>query len=344
MTDSQVCVLVPTYQEGETIGRVVDGFREQGFDNVLVVDGHSTDGTQDIAREHGARVIEQSRTGKGQAVREALDYITAPYVLMIDGDATYDPADAPAMLEPLLDGRAQHVIGDRFADMRPGAMTRLNRMGNRFINTAFEVIHGRNFGDILSGYRAFTLDSVRRFELTANGFTIETELAVECVKHRVTTAVVPVSYHSRPDESDTNLSPFSDGGRIIVALYALAKTNNPLFYFGSVGILLVLVGATLAGYVGIEWFTRNISHEAIAVVSGVAILLGAQLLAFGVLSDMVVVVNREQTRRLEELNDRLAAHFDESRPDDGRRERADGERESPAGDYERSPLERDERA
>ncbi|MWG35710.1 S-layer glycoprotein N-glycosyltransferase AglJ [Halomarina oriensis] len=305
MTNTDVCVLVPTLDEAETIGPVIDGFVEQGFENVLVVDGGSTDGTRDLARERGARVIEQSGEGKGQAVREAFDYVDVPYVLMLDGDMTYDPADAPKMLEPLFEGRADHVIGDRFADMHDGAMPRLNQFGNRVINSAFATIHGRNLGDILSGYRAFTLDSIRRIELESDGFTIETELAVECVKHGVRTAVVPVSYHPRPDDSDTNLHPVKDGGRIIFALYSLAKLNNPLFYFGSVGVISALVGVGIGAWVGYEWWVVGISHQVYAVVAGVAILLGAQLLMFAVLSDMIVAVNREQTHRLEAVADRL---------------------------------------
>ncbi|MFC5973308.1 S-layer glycoprotein N-glycosyltransferase AglJ [Halomarina salina] len=307
MTNSDVCVLIPTLDEAETIGPVIDGFVEEGFENILVVDGGSTDGTADIARDHGARVVQQSGEGKGQAVREAFRYVDVPYVLMLDGDMTYDPADAPKMLEPLFEGRAEHVIGDRFADMHDGAMPRVNQFGNRIINGAFATIHGRNLGDILSGYRAFTVDSIRRIELESDGFTIETELAVECVKHGVPTAVVPVSYHPRPDESDTNLHPVKDGGRIIFALYSLAKTNNPLFYFGSVGTASVLVGTLLGAWVGYEWWFAGISHQVYAVAAGVAILLGAQLLMFAVLSDMIVAVNREQTNRLEGLADRINA-------------------------------------
>ena len=123
-----VCVLIPTYDEAATIGEVVAGFREQGFDEVLVIDGHSTDGTRAIAREHGARVVEQSGRGrgrgKGQAVREGIDLVERPYVLMVDGDGTYRPEDAGRLLEPLLEGAAEHVIGDRYADMDAGAMTR----------------------------------------------------------------------------------------------------------------------------------------------------------------------------------------------------------------------------
>lgn len=303
MADSDdVCVLVPTYNEGETIGAVVRGFVEQGYEHVLVIDGGSTDDTQGIAREAGARVVEQSGTGKGQAVREALQrYVERPYVLMLDGDSTYRPGEADRLLEPLLEGRAEHVVGNRFADMRPGAMTRLNQIGNRVINRSFSMIHGRNLVDILSGYRAFTLESVNRLRLRADGFGIETEMSVECVKHNVRTEVVPITYEPRPEDSETNLRPFRDGAHIIVTLYQMAKTNNPLFYFGSVGSLSTLAGLVLAAYVAYEWFVRSISHEVIAFLAGSAVLFGVQLLMFAVLSDMIVAVNREQTRQLQQI-------------------------------------------
>jgi dolichol-phosphate mannosyltransferase len=301
-----VCVLLPTYNEAETIGSVVTGFREAGFDNVLVVDGGSGDDTRAIAEAAGARVVQQSGSGKGQAVREAVRrWVEEPYVLMADGDATYRSEEADRMLEPLLYGDAEHVIGDRFANMLPGAMTRLNMVGNRFINRAFAVIHGREMGDILSGYRAFTRESFERLSLSAEGFGIETEMAVECVKHNVRTEVVPITYEPRPDESDTNLHPFRDGATIILTLYQMAKTNNPLFYFGSVGLSSILMGGVLAAYVAYDWFVNSTSHEVIAMVGGVAILLGLQLLMFGVLSDMIVAVNREQTRQLEDIARKL---------------------------------------
>jgi glycosyltransferase (TIGR04182 family) len=300
-----VCVLVPTYEEAETIADVVEGFRAAGFDSVLVIDGGSTDGTRELAREAGARVVEQTGSGKGQAVREALGLVEREFVLMADGDGTYRTDQAERMVEPLLSGEADHVIGNRFADMQPGAMSRLNRIGNRVINRVFRAVHGRGFGDILSGYRAFSRESVERFVLTADGFGIETELAVECAKHGVETTVVPITYEARPDESETNLRPFRDGAVIILTLYQMTKTNNPLFYFGSVGLVSTLVGVVLAVYVAVEWVTQSISHEVIAVVAGVAVLFGVQLVMFGVLSDLIVTVNREQTRQFERLAERL---------------------------------------
>ncbi len=305
MDADDVCVLLPTLDEAETVGDVVTGFREAGYENVLVIDGHSTDGTREIAEEHGARVVEQSGHGKGQAVREGIDLVDAPVVLMADADGTYLPSDADAMLEPIFAGRAEHVVGDRFADLGDGAMPRLNRVGNRLINRAFVSIHGRDMADVLSGYRAFTTESVERFDLSATGFGIETELAVECVRQGTPTEVVPVTYRSRPDDSDTNLDPIRDGGRILMTLFRLAKTNNPLFYFGSVGVLSMLAGFVVAAFVGYEWFAKGIGHEGLAVVAAAGILLGVQLMMFGVLSDVIVAVNREQTRRLEELSDRL---------------------------------------
>jgi dolichol-phosphate mannosyltransferase len=302
---SDVCVLLPTLNEAETIGEVVDGFRQDGFGHVLVVDGHSEDETRSIARDHGADVVTQTGSGKGQAVRQGVERIEQPYVLMADGDGTYRPDDAGRMLEPLFEGHAEHVIGNRFADMEPGAMTRLNRVGNRLINRMFGAVHGRMLEDILSGYRAFTRASFERFNLNADGFGIETELAVECVRHDVGTEVVPIRYEARPGGSETNLHPLKDGGRIVLTLYTLAKTNNPLFYFGSVAFAGTLVGVGLGLYVGYDYVLNGVAHEIIALLAAFFILLSVQLLMFGFLSDIIVSVNREQTRRLEEISDRV---------------------------------------
>ncbi|WP_280536525.1 S-layer glycoprotein N-glycosyltransferase AglJ [Halopenitus sp. POP-27] len=295
MTGSpEVCVLLPTMNEAATIADVVADYRETGFENVLVVDGGSTDETRQLAAEAGARVIEQSGEGKGQAVREAVaEHVDAEFVLLADADATYDAADATAMLEPLRDGRAKHVIGDRFADMRPGAMTRLNRIGNRLINRAFARIHGRDYRDILSGYRAFTRESFEELSLAAEGFGIETEMAVECVKRGVPVEVVPITYRPRPEGSDTNLRPIRDGGIIFLELYRKAKTNNPLFYFGSVGATATAGGVLVAIYVLYDWIAHGVGHEILAIVSAAGILLGFQLLMFGFLADMILTLHRE---------------------------------------------------
>ncbi|GAB7018183.1 S-layer glycoprotein N-glycosyltransferase AglJ [Halostagnicola bangensis] len=300
ISPEEVCILIPTLEEAATIGDVIEGFQAHGYTNVLVVDGDSDDDTREIASERGARVVVQSGSGKGQAVREAVAYVDVPYVLMLDGDGTYDPTDAERMLEPLAYGY-EHVIGNRFADMDDDAMKALNGFGNRMINRSFRFIHGAEYDDILSGYRAFTTDSFERLSLDSDGFTIETELAVECVKHNVKTTVVPVSYSARPEDSETNLHPVRDGGTIILALYSLAKTSNPLFYFGSLGVGGIISGGLLSIYVLTQWIWYGVGHEILAMVSAAGILLGVQLLMFGVLSDMIVTLHREQRNHLEQV-------------------------------------------
>lgn len=296
-----VCVLIPTLDEATTIEEVITEFRDLGYENLLVIDGGSTDNTQDLAREAGARVVGQSGTGKGQAIREAVEHhVHAPYVLMIDGDGTYQPSDAEAMLEPLLEGAADHVVGDRFADMRPDAMSRLNKIGNQLINRSFALIHGESYGDILSGYRAFTRQSFERMTITAEGFGVETQLSVECAKQDITVAVVPITYLPRPHGSNTNLHPVRDGGIIFLELFRKAKTNNPLFYFGSIGFLSTVFGVFVGLYVGYRWFIASVGHEILAILSVFGILFGVQLLMFGVLSDLILTLHREQLDRIEE--------------------------------------------
>ncbi len=303
-TASDVCVLLPTLNEAATIESVVHDYIDAGFSNVLVVDGDSEDETRQLARDAGARVITQTGTGKGQAIREAVEHITAEVVLMADADATYDVSDAERMLEPILVGDFDHVIGNRFANMQPGAMTPLNKIGNRIINSAFALIHGQNYRDILSGYRAFTTESFSQMQLSADGFGVETEMSVECAKRGFKTEVVPITYRPRPDGSDTNLHPIRDGGIIFIELYRKAKTNNPLFYFGSVGAISTTIGLILGFYVVYRWLAFGIGHEILAIGAVAGVLFGVQLLMFGVLSDMLLSLHREQLSRFELLEAR----------------------------------------
>ena len=151
----EVCILIPTLNEGPTIGTVVREFKGLGYDHILVVDGKSTDNTVKIAREAGANVRTQSGVGKGNAIIEAFEVIEQPYILMVDGDGTYSAKDAEKMLTPLFLGFDQ-VIGDRLINAEEGSFSGLNLFGNHMLNLLFKVAHSRDLHDILSGYRAFT--------------------------------------------------------------------------------------------------------------------------------------------------------------------------------------------
>jgi dolichol-phosphate mannosyltransferase len=302
----EVCILLLTLNESAIIGEIVDRFQNEGFENILVMDGGSTDGTPEIAENHGARVVHQQESGgKGQGVREAFGFIDVPYILMADGDGTYRPEDAETMLEPLLTEDVDHVIGNRFADMEEDAMTRLNSVGNTLIQHAFQLVHQDDLGDILSGYRAFSRESVEQMHLSASGFGIETEMAVECVRHDIPTAEVPITYQARPAETESKLNPFSDGATIWWTLLSLAKTSNPLFYFGSLGALSMVSGAAVAAFVGYEWFVNRVSHEVLALVAASGILVGVFLLLFALLSDMIQSFHSEQKHRIKRLEDKI---------------------------------------
>ena len=294
----EVCIFIPTLNEAPTIGELIEGFRQRGFLHILIMDGNSTDKTPDIARSAGAVVRTQAGKGKGNAIIEAVEFIDEPYVLMLDGDGTYSPADAEKMLEPL--GRGfDHVIGDRLANPEPGAFTRLNLLGNQLLNVMFRIAHGKDLSDILSGYRAFTLRSVRQMTLKEAGFEIETEMAVEAVRNGQRVTVVPVRYLARPG-TVTKLNPLQDGLRIFSTIYRLAKMNNPIFYFGIIGLFISLAGGVIGLYVILEWL-RNIEHLPLTILTVLLITIGFQIFMFGVISDMLLGFHRETTRQIEQL-------------------------------------------
>ncbi|MGI6023682.1 MAG: S-layer glycoprotein N-glycosyltransferase AglJ, partial [Methanoculleus sp.] len=281
----EVCIFIPTLNEAPTIGDLIREFREQGFEHILVMDGNSSDGTPDIARAAGATVRTQTGKGKGNAIIEAVEIIDEPYALMLDGDGTYSPEDADKMLDPLALG-FDHVIGNRLENPDAEAFTRLNLLGNQILNLLFKIAHGRDLRDILSGYRAFTLHSIRQMTLKETGFEIETEMAVEAVRNGQRITVVPVQYLSRPG-TVTKLDPFQDGVRIFSTIYRLAKMNNPIFYFGIIGLFISLVGGITGVYVILEWL-KDIEHLPLTILTVLLITIGFQIFMFGVISDMLL--------------------------------------------------------
>ena len=294
----EVCIFIPTLNEAPTIAELIGEFKERGFRHILVMDGHSTDGTPDIARAAGAVVRTQTGRGKGNAIIEAVAIIDKPYVLMLDGDGTYAPDDVERMLDPLGLG-FDHVIGDRLAGPEGEAFTRLNLLGNQILNLMFKLAHGRDLHDILSGYRAFTLPSIRQMTLKESGFEIETEMAVEAVRHGQRITVVPVRYLARPGTA-TKLNPLQDGAKIFSTIYRLAKMNNPIFYFGIIGLFISLAGGVIGVYVVLEWL-RNIEHLPLTILTVLLITIGFQIFMFGVISDMLLGFHRETTRQIEQL-------------------------------------------
>jgi dolichol-phosphate mannosyltransferase len=294
----EICILIPTLNEGLTIGELIREFRELGYSHILVIDGNSTDNTVKISRESGAIVHTQSGKGKGNAIIEAFEIVEQPYILMLDGDGTYSPKDAEKMLTPLFSGFDQ-VIGDRLINAEKGSFSRLNLFGNHMVNYLFKVAHSRDLHDILSGYRAFTRSSVHQMNLKQKGFEIETEISVESVRNGQRVMVVPVTY-SRRSGTVTKLSPFHDGIKIVSTIYRLARMNNPLFYFGMIGVFTSFLGVLTGIYVLYEWF-QGIDHIPLTILTVLLIVVGIEIFMFGMISDMLLVFHRETIREIQIL-------------------------------------------
>jgi dolichol-phosphate mannosyltransferase len=286
----EVCILIPTLNEAPTIGSVIKEFRELGYRHILVMDGRSTDKTLEIARGLGVTVKTQTGKGKGNAIIEALEQVRQPYVVLVDGDGTYTAKDAEKLLRPLYLG-FDHVIGDRLNTADKGAFNFFNHTGNQVINILFKISHGSDLHDILSGYRAFTMDSIRAMRLKEKGFGIETEMTVESVRNGQRIMVVPVHYRKRVG-TRTKLDPFYDGVKIISTIYRLTKVNNPIFYFGLMGILISLAGVGVGVYVVLEWL-KGINHFPMTVLTVLLIMVGFEIFMFGVISDILLAFHRE---------------------------------------------------
>jgi len=301
VNSADVCILIPTLNEAATIGQLIKDFKKDGFSNILVIDGNSRDGTGQIAEAEGARVVMQSGKGKGQAMIQAFELIESPYVVMIDGDGTYLAREAPSLLEPILEGRADHVIGNRLENYSPGAFTKLNIVGNRLINIFFDVAYGVSLKDILSGYRAFTLDSMRELELNKTGFEIETEISVECILKAQRVEEVSITYLPRSEKGATKLNPVKDGFRIGSTIYRLVKVHNPMFYFGIIGSFFVLAGLLTGAFVIIQW-SQGITRIPLSILTALFVIFGLQMFIFGMLSDLIVTLHRQTINLIQEIN------------------------------------------
>jgi len=295
----EVCILIPTLNEAPTIGGIVKEFKALGYNHILVIDGKSSDNTVKLAREAGANVRTQSGKGKGNAIIEAFEVIEQPYILMLDGDGTYSPRDAEKMLTPLFLGFDQ-VIGDRLINAEDGSFSRLNLFGNHMLNMLFKIAHSRDLHDILSGYRAFTRMAIQQMHLTEKGFEIETEISVESVRNGQRVMVVPIKYSMRPGTA-TKLSPFHDGIKIVSTIYRLARVNNPMFYFGLMGIFTSLLGFLVGVYVLLEWLNPagHIEHIPLTILTVLLIVVGIEIFMFGMISDMLLVFHREIIREIQ---------------------------------------------
>lgn len=275
-----IAVLVPCYNEQETVAKVVRDFHHHlpGC-KVFVYDNASTDETAARARAAGAIVRTEMLPGKGNVVRRMFADVEADVYVMVDGDDTYDAASAPAFVRTLLQESLDLINGLR-VETTEHAYRRGHRFGNWMLTTLVARIFGTRFRDMLSGYRVMSRRLVKSFPALASGFDIETELTVHALQLRVPTMELPAPYKDRPVGSVSKLRTFSDGFRILKAIGTLIKEERPMQFFGVISILLVLLALAIGIPVVMEFLrTGLVPKFPSALLAAALVLLGS--LSFG---------------------------------------------------------------
>ncbi len=241
-----IAVLLPCYNEEAAIAATVAGFRAAlPGATVFVYDNNSSDRTREIAAASGAIVRTEVQQGKGHVVRRMFADVDADLYVMADGDLTYDPAAAPAMVELLLRDQLDMVVGTRRHEEKD-AYRGGHVLGNRLFTGLLAGLFGRSFSDIFSGYRVFSRRFVKSFPVLSSGFEIETEMSIHALELRMPVGEVETAYGARPAGSHSKLSTVGDGWRILNTIVTLYRIERPLLYFGSLGGLLLLAALVLA--------------------------------------------------------------------------------------------------
>ena len=296
--DGKVAVLIPCYNEAITIAKVVDDFKRVLLDaDIYVYDNNSSDGTAQIAREHGAIVVHEPRQGKGNVVRSMFRDIEADYYVMVDGDDTYPAEAAPALIAPLAAGEADMTVGDRLSNGTYGEENdrAFHGFGNDLVRWLIKRIYGFAFEDVMTGYRAFTRAFVKTMPVLSSGFQIETEISIHAVDKRWKIVDVPIDYRDRPEGSESKLSTFGDGAKVLMAIGALFKDYRPLAFFSWIALVFILLGLIVGVPVIAEFFATGMVPKLPSTVLAVALVFcGVLALASGAILDTVAKADRRQ--------------------------------------------------
>ena len=297
LSDLNIAVLLPCYNEALTIANTIRDFRSHlPLALIYVFDNNSTDESARIARAAGAVVRTVLMQGKGSVVRRMFADVEADAYVMVDGDDTYDASMAPLLINKLLTEGLDMVVGSRLSTEQT-AYRFGHRFGNGFLSGFVSLIFGRTFTDILSGYRVFSRRYVKSFAAHSAGFEIETELTVHALELRMPVAEIATIYKSRPDGSVSKLNTYRDGLRILLTILRLVKSEKPLacyaiaftaFALASINLALPLVTTYLE--------TGLVPRLPTAVLCTALMLFGIVLLACGIVLDAVTKARVEQKR------------------------------------------------
>jgi glycosyltransferase involved in cell wall biosynthesis len=294
----RIAVLLPCYNEEAAIVATVAGFKAALPEAVVYVyDNNSRDRTVEVARKAGAIVRTEGQQGKGNVVRRMFADIEADVYVMADGDLTYDPKSAPAMVEMLLAEELDMVVGTRKHEARE-AYRGGHVLGNKLFTGLLSGLFGRSFSDIFSGYRIFSRRFVKSFPVLSSGFEIETEMSVHALELRMPVGEVETAYGARPEGSESKLSTFSDGWRILKTIATLYRIERPVLFFGTIGALLIIAAIILAIPLVLTYLDTGLVPRFPTAILATGLVIIAVLCFFAGLILDTVTRGRREMRRL----------------------------------------------
>jgi glycosyltransferase involved in cell wall biosynthesis len=242
-----VTIVIPTLNEREALGKVLDELFSLGLKNILVVDGYSSDGTLDTARNYPITAIFQHGKGKTGALKTAFEKVKTPYMIVMDGDFTYDPSYIHRFLEHI--HSYDQIIGVRNLDEKNNT-SYLHKLGNKIITKTFNALMGTNLSDLCSGMYALRTEVVRNMNLSSTGFDVEAEIAAQIASSgRITE--VPINYRQRIGQQ--KLSTWKHGFKILNSILKLAINYRPILFFSVIVIITSLLGIGILANTVIEW-------------------------------------------------------------------------------------------
>jgi glycosyltransferase involved in cell wall biosynthesis len=290
-----IAVLIPCYQEEQTIGKVVADFRQAlPQAAIYVYDNNCTDATAEVARKAGAVVRREKRQGKGFVVASMFEQVDEDILVMVDGDDTYDASAVGALLDPILKGDADMTVAARLHTYADKSFRPFHLLGNRLICRIINWSFGSSISDIFSGYRAFTREAVAQIPITAVGFDVETELTLQALYRGLVITEIAAPYRARPEGSFSKLRTVSDGLLVLLKLFLILRSYKPLTFFGLCSIGLAGLGLGVGFRPVYEYITeRYVYAVPSAVLAASLIMLSCFSLGLG------LILNSTNLRLLE---------------------------------------------
>lgn len=295
--DKKIAVLIPCYNEEQTIGKVVSDYKA-ALPNaeIYVYDNNSSDQTASVAEQAGAIVRYEYRQGKGNVIRSMFRDIDADCYVMIDGDDTYPVDSAQDLIDAVLKDGVDMAIGDRLSSTYFSENKRpFHNFGNVLVRRLINVIFKSDIQDIMTGYRAFSYTFVKSFPVLSKGFEIETEMSIFAIDRNFYIKEVPVNYRDRPEGSESKLNTFSDGIKVLKTIVDLFRYYRPALFFSIVSLFCFVCSICTFIPVFFE-YTKTGLVEKLPTLTMSSVFMISTLLSFsvGVILENISKSNRQQ--------------------------------------------------